>query len=139
MKSEELYYGFDSEKQKEHEKYLVDSGILTQEFLDESNRKIKNWSDAEKNAFIQDIEKIMAALIEAIHKDLPSSSDAVQDLMRQHYHWLERTWSPTKERYIDLTRLYQTPEFRVFYDQRHPKLLGFMVESMKIFAERELS
>src|SRR3990167_1934164 len=47
MKDEELYYGFDSEKQKEHEKYLVDNGILTQDFLDECNKKIKNWSAKE--------------------------------------------------------------------------------------------
>src|SRR3990167_2633575 len=47
MKDEELYYGFDSEKQKEHEKYLVDKGILTQDFLDECNKKIKNWSAKE--------------------------------------------------------------------------------------------
>src|SRR3990167_7836988 len=51
MKDEELYYGFDSEKHKEHEKYLVDNGILTQEFLDECNMKVKDWSDKEKNAF----------------------------------------------------------------------------------------
>lgn len=35
--------------------------------------------------------------------------------------------------------LYQTPEFKVFYDKHHPKLLGFLVEAMKVFAKRELS
>lgn len=139
MKDEEFYYGFDSEKQKEHEKYLVDKGILTQDFLDGCNKKIKNWSAKEKNAFIQDMEKIMDALIVAIDKKLSPSSDEVQALMRRHYDWVERTWTPTKESYIGLTQMYQTPEFRVFYDTRHPELLGLMVEAMKIFAERELS
>lgn len=138
MKDKELFYGFDSEKQREHEKYLVDKGIVTQELLDESNIKIKNWSDKQKNEFIQDIEKILAALVEAIEKKLTPSSDKVQQLIRQHYVWLERTWNPTKTSYLDLTQLYQTPEFRVFYDRHHPKLLEFMVEAMKIFAEREL-
>src|SRR3989338_8056433 len=59
MKDEELYYGFDSEKQKEHEKTLVEKGIVTQEFLDECNKKTKDWSDAEKNTFVLDMEKIM--------------------------------------------------------------------------------
>lgn len=139
MKDKELYYGFDSEKQKEHEKYLVDKGILTREFLDECNKKVKHWSDKEKNAFVQDIERIMNDLITAIDKKLPPSNSEVQNLMREHYVWLERTWTPTKERYIGLTELYQTPEFRKFYDDRHPKLLKFMVEAMKIFAEKELS
>jgi DNA-binding transcriptional MerR regulator len=139
MKDEEFYYGFDSEKQNEHEKYLVESGILTQEFLDESNRKTKNWSNKQKSEFIQDIEIIMNALIVAIENHVLPSDNEVQSLMAKHYHWLERTWSPTKESYIGLAQLYETPEFRVFYDSRHPMLLEFMVEAMKIFAERELS
>jgi hypothetical protein len=74
-----------------------------------------------------------------IDKKLLPSSDEVQALMRRHYDWVERTWTPTKESYIGLTQMYQTPEFRVFYDSRHPELLELMVEAMKIFAERELS
>ncbi|WP_131775117.1 MerR family transcriptional regulator [Legionella anisa] len=62
MKAEELYYGFDSGQQKEHEKNLVSQGIVTQEFLDECNSKVKNWSDKEKNQFIQEIEQIMAKI-----------------------------------------------------------------------------
>jgi MerR family transcriptional regulator, thiopeptide resistance regulator len=139
MKDEELYYGFDSEKQKEHEKYLVKEGIVTQEFMDECNEKVKSWSDKEKNAFIQDIERVMKALIAAIEKNIEPSDQEVQHLMRQHYVWLERSWTPTKEKYIGLAKLYQTPEFRKFYDNRHPKLLEFIVAAMKIFAERELS
>ena len=139
MNAEELYYGFDSEKQKTHEKYLVEKGILTQEFLDECKQKVKNWSDAEKNAFIQDIEKVMKELILAMDKKREPSSNEVQELMRRHYVWLERTWTPTKEKYIDLMQLYQTPEFRVFYDQRHPKLLEFMIKAMEVFSDRELS
>lgn len=139
MKAEELYYGFDSEKQKAHEKNLVDSGIATQEFLDECNAKIKNWNDEQKNEFIQDVEKIMQSLIEAIDRKLAPSADEVQILMRRHYIWLERTWTPTKESYIGLAQLYQKPEFRVFFDSRHPELLGFVIDAMKIFAERELS
>jgi len=139
MKDEELYYGFDSEKQKEHEKYLVSEGIVTQAFMDECNEKVKRWSDKEKNAFIQEGERIMKALIAVIEKNEVPSDKEVQSLMRQHYIWLERSWTPTKEKYIGLSELYQTPEFRKFFDKRHPKLLPFFIEAMKIFAERELS
>lgn len=139
MKNAELYYGFDSKKQKEHEKYLVQEGIVTQEFLNECNEKVKNWSNKEKNAFIQDIERIMDELIVAIEKEAAPSDRSVQALMKQHYIWLERTWTPTHTSYLGLTELYQTPEFRKFYDTRHPKLLELMVEAMKIFAEHELS
>lgn len=138
MKDEELYYGFDSEKQKEHEKYLVSEGIVTQEFMDECNEKVKNWSDKEKNAFIQDIERIMKELINAIEDNKLPSDKIVQELMKQHYEWLQRSWFPTKEKYLGLAELYQTPEFRKFYDNHHPKLLEFIVEAMKIYSEKSL-
>jgi DNA-binding transcriptional MerR regulator len=136
MKPKELYYGFDSEKQKEHEKYLVEQGIVTQEFLDESHKKIKNWTDAEKNAFILEGEEIMKALIKALENNLSPSSDEVQTIMRQHYAWLERSWTPTKEKYLGLIDLYETPHFRIFFDERHPKLLAFIQNAMRVFADK---
>ena len=138
MKDKELYYGFDSEKAKEHEKTLVEKRIVTQEFMDECKKKTINWSDKEKNAYIQEGEQIMGVLVTALENKLSPSSREVQDLMRRHYTWLELSWTPTKESYIGLTDLYQTPEFRVFFDSRNPELLAFMVQSMKIFAERQL-
>lgn len=139
MKHKDLYYGFDSEKQKAHEKYLVEQGIITQEFLDESHKKVKNWTDAQKNAFIQEGEAIMNALIESVENKCSPSSDEVQEIMRQHYTWLKRSWTPTKEKYLGLIDLYETPHFRTFFDQRHPELLAFIQKAMRDFADKNLS
>jgi hypothetical protein len=54
----------------------------------------------------------MELLIAAIEHNSKPVDKEVQDLMRQHYVWLERSWTPTKEKYIGLIELYQTPEFR---------------------------
>lgn len=139
MKDEELYYGFDSGKQKEHEEYLINKGVLSQEFMDECNEKVKGWSDNEKNEFIHDIDRIMASLVTAIEAGLTPFDSSVQELMHQHYDWLIKSWNPTKERYLDLAELYQTLEFRVFYDKRHPKLLEFFIKAMKVYADKQLS
>ncbi|MDQ2994009.1 MAG: MerR family transcriptional regulator [Pseudomonadota bacterium] len=139
MKPKDLYYGFDSEKQKAHEKYLVEQGIISQEFLDESHQKIKNWTDADKNAFIHEGEAIMSALIMALENNVPSSSEEVQSIMLRHFAWLEQSWSPTKEKYLGLIDLYETPNFRTFFDKRHPELLAFIQSAMRIFAEMKLS
>lgn len=139
MKNEEFYYGFDSEKQKNHEQYLVQKGIVTQDFLDECNQKINSWNDEEKNAFIHDCERIYNSLVEAMNKRVLPSDNKVQNLMGEHYSWLKRTWTPTKESYLGLAELYQTPDFKKFYDKLHPDLLEFMLKAMKIFAENKLS
>lgn len=138
MNDEELYYGFDSEKQKEHEKYLIEKGIVTQEFMNECNNKVKDWTVDQKRSFITDMEKIMADLIGEMENKSQPGDKAVQALMRKHYNWLKLTWTPNRESYIGLAQLYQTPEFRKFYDDRHPELLVFFIEAMKVFAEREL-
>lgn len=135
MRDEELYYGFDSEIQKEHEKQLVERGVVSQEFMDECNLKVKDWTDAEKNKFINDGEKIMKELISAIENRLEPGDNIVQTIMAKHYKWLELSWTPTKESYLGLTQLYQTSEFRPFFDDRHPKLLAFIIEAMKIYSK----
>ena len=139
MNAKEFYYGFDSKTQKQHEQYLVEEGIASQELIDEANAKVKDWSDEDKNHFIQKIEQIMQALINAIDNDLEANDPVVQKLMAEHYHWLEKSWSPDKEKYLGLIELYQTPDFRSFYDDRDPRLLDFFVAAMRVYAEKKFS
>lgn len=66
--------------------------------------------------------------------------EEVQDLIRQHYTWVKNFWTPTKETYIGLGKMYlDHPDFREFYNKYHPNLVEYLVEAMQIFAERELS
>ncbi|CZG39505.1 Multidrug transporter activation protein [Legionella pneumophila] len=139
MKDEELYYGFDSEIQKEHEKTLVERGVVTQEFMDECNKKVAKWTDKEKNDFINQIERIINSLISAMENGLNPESVEVQKLLEEHYTWLVKSWTPNKEKYLGLIELYQTPEFRKFYDKRHPDLLEYLVGGMYIYAKKKFS
>ena len=75
----------------------------------------------------------------ALQKRLTPSSNEVQALVRRHYAWVKRTWTPTRESYIGLSQLYQSPDFKSVYDAHHPELLDFIVEAMKKFAETELN
>jgi DNA-binding transcriptional MerR regulator len=140
MRNEELFYGFDSEKQKEYENYLINSGKATPEDIAKSHSKVKHWKKSDWDKFKQDADELHKELVIAIEKNLEAGSPAVQALIRKHYEvLLIPFWTPNKERYIGLTQLYQTPEFKGFYDHYHPQLLEFLVAAMKIFAERELS
>jgi DNA-binding transcriptional MerR regulator len=137
MKDEELYYGFDSEKQKQYEKQLVKEGVVTQTWMDEYKEKINKWSQKDKDNFIKEAKAIYDELATAIENGLKPSSNEVQAIMKRHHAWVG--WNPTKEGYIGLSQRYLTPEFSKFYEKQHPDLLRFIVEAMKIFAERELS
>lgn len=136
MKDEEMYYGFDSETQRQHEKTLVAKGIVTQEFMNECKEKSKKFTKEDEARFMKEGKDINLALIAAIEKKLKPSSPEVQAIMRRHHAWVG--WNPTREKYIGLSQLYQSPEFSRFYTKLHPELLAFIVEAMQIFADKEL-
>ena len=139
MKNEEFYFGFESEKQKQYEKDLVKEGIVSQEFMNAYKEQTKRWSEEDKTDFLQEGEKINKDFVRAIENNLLPSSNEVQILVRRHYEWIKRSWTPTRESYVGLSQLYQTPEFSKFYDDHHPELLEFIVKAMKVFAETELN
>lgn len=136
MKNEELYYGFDSERQKQYEKELVKEGVVSQEWMDGYKEKINQWTQKDKDNFVQEGQDINEALILAINKKFKPSSQEVQSIIKRHHAWVG--WNPTYEGYIALSQTYHTPEFKKFYESLHPDLLDFIIEAMTIYAKREL-
>lgn len=140
MSNEELFYGFDSEKQKGYEKYLVDSGKVSQEVIDQSRKNVKHWKKEDWDQFKCDGDKLYKEFVVAIEQNLSASSPEVQKLAKRHYQVIKIFWTPTKESYVGLGQMYlEHPDFQEFYKAYHPKFIEYLVEAMKIFAERELS
>lgn len=134
MNKEELYYGFDSKKQKQYEQELVDTGKVTKEEMDEYQKEYSTWSKEKKDHFIQEGKDVIDDLVKTLNNHLTPSSDEVQSIIHRGYIWLGK---PPKEKYLGMRELYQTPDFKKFYDAHHPDLLQFLIEGMKIFADRE--
>lgn len=139
MKLEEVFHGFNAEKQKMYENFLNESGV-DQKLMEESKNKTKNWTKEQWFEYKCDGDKIHADLVEAIRQQLSPSSAEVQKIIRTHYQLVSKIWIPTRESYIGLSELYRShPDFVKFFDDIHPKLLKFMMEAMKTYAKKELS
>ena len=139
MKLEEIFHGFNNEKQKLYEDFLIDSGV-SQDVINKSKDKIKDWTKEQWMDNKREGDKIHAELVEAINNHLSPSSPEVQKTIKKHYQMTTIFWMPTRETYIGLSQLYSShPDFVKFYNDLHPKLLKFLTEAMKIYAERELS
>ncbi len=139
MKLEDIFHGFNAEKQKLYENFLVDSGV-SQDVINKSKDKIKNWTKEQWMENKREGDKIHLDLVSAINNHLDPSSPEVQKLIKKHYQMTTIFWTPTREGYIGLSQFYCShPDFVKFYDGIHPKLLKFLVEAMKIFAEHNLS
>ena len=139
MRDAEMYDGFDPIKQQEHEKYMLDTGILSQKQIDDSWRRVSQWKKADWEKFKDAGEKFNAEMVKALQQGHAVASENVQQLIQQHYDWVSNFWTPTKETYLGLGQMYfDHPDFRAFYNQLHPDLLEYLVAAMKVFAEQKL-
>lgn len=139
MKLEEIFHGFNAEKQKLYEDFLVDSGV-SQNVIHKSKDKVKNWTKEQWIEMKQKGDNIHADLVSAINQNLDPSSSEVQKIIKKHYQMTTLFWTPNRESYIGLSQLYGShPDFVKFYENIHPKLLQFLAEGMRVFAKRKLS
>lgn len=140
MRDTEMYDGFDPIKQHEHEKYMLDTGIISQKQIDDSWQRVSHWKKPDWEQFKGAGEKLHVVIVEALKQGQKVESDSVQQLIQQHYDWVNNFWTPTKETYLGLGQMYlDHPDFRAFYNQLHPDLVEYLVAAMKVFAERKLS
>lgn len=140
MHDEDLFAGFDPKKQKEYETYLTDSGKVTQDQIDNSWKKVKHWKKEDWEKFKREGNEVWEQFVLLINKNCEPSSTEAQALVRRFYDLIKIFWIPDKASFIGITQLYnEHPDFRKFYDKYHPKLVSYLTEAIKIFAERELS
>lgn len=140
MSNEDLYYGFDSSRQKEYEKYLVKyHGMEAEKLLQESKKRTAKWDKDEWDDVKNEGDQIHKALAKAIESGLSPESKDVQKIIERHYHLQGRFYDLTKEVYIGLTQLYsEHPDFKKFFDVYHPKMVEYISEAIKFYADKNL-
>ena len=139
MQAAELFDGFDPEKQKKYEQYLVDNQFMTQEDLNASWEKAKDWGKSDWEQFKREGDEMNKAFVAALKQNQSPDSPEVQALVRTHYNWVTYFWTPTKQTYLGLAQQYrENQEFRDFYDAYDPQLLDFLFAAMTVFANQEL-
>lgn len=139
MKLEEIFHGFNAEKQAIYENFLIDNGV-SQDVINKCKDKITNWKEEEWFKIKHEGDRIHEELVSAINNHLGPSSSEVQKIVKKHYQMTKLFWTPTRDSYIGLGQLYCShPDFKDFYNRYHPNLLEFLVDAMKVFAVNELS
>ncbi|MFA5960551.1 MAG: MerR family transcriptional regulator [Tatlockia sp.] len=140
MRDAEMYDGFDPKKQQEHEQYMLDTGVISQQQIDESWQKVAHWKKPNWETFKAEGEQLNQDLAAAVNNHLKPNSSEVQTLVQRHYTWVSNFWIPTKETYTGLAQMYlDHPDYRSFYSKYHPDLVEYLVEGMRFYAENELS
>jgi MerR family transcriptional regulator, thiopeptide resistance regulator len=140
MKSTELFAGFDPKQQAKHERYLVNRyGEGMKKSITESKKRVKEWTKADwekSGKTFGDICQDMAALIS---RDATEDSRDTQAVVRRHYEWLKKFWTPTRESYAGHSLMIEDSDLAKAYEAYHPQLPKFMGAAIRIFAEKELA
>lgn len=140
MLQEELYVGFDQQKQQEYEKELIKRyGKQAEAGIQESYQNTKHWKKEEYQAVQEKFNQLNDEMTALLRKDLPVNSKEVQSVIQEHFELINRFYVPTQEVYSGLGQLYvDHPDFRKQYDAFHPELAVFYREAMKYYAEVNL-
>ena len=141
MGPEELFEGFDAERQRGYEADLVERyGEQVQERIDESWRRVGAMSKA-------DAERIQADLAERDHEyaglldaGVAPDDPRVQEVTAGHYAWVCQFWTPSAEAFAGLGDLYvDHPDFHARYDAVRPGLAEYVRDAMAVYAVEHLA
>jgi DNA-binding transcriptional MerR regulator len=140
MKAAELFKGFDSRKQAEYERQLIEHcGESAREGITESRKRVEKWTKGDWEKTGQEWDAICRGLVKMMGRGCKPNSMEAQELVRRHFDWLKHFWMPNRESYAGHGQFIEQSELRQAYDKYHPELAGFLAEGIKIFAERELA
>jgi len=139
MKESEIYYGFSKEKQAEYEKQLIERfGDKVKVSIAESHQNSKNWTKADWEMSKKEFDGICQELTKLIEKRRKANSQEVQIVVRRHYQFIRKFWTPTKESYAGHGQFIIESNLRNVYEAFHPQLPEFIGEAIQVFSEQEL-
>ena len=139
MSEEELFEGFDRQKQAQHEADLIERfGDDMKQKIAESKSRIKGWSK-EKWATTQvEFEAICQDLTAALLEQQATDGPAVQAIIERHFHWLSQFWTPNKESYAGHGQFIVESELRQAYEKHHAELPEYIATGIQAYAAQSL-
>lgn len=137
MDEKQMFHGFDTETQAGYESYLVERfGDKVKEHIQQGHKNIKGWTVRDWNAASQESAAIFRDLTDLLEKKYATDSERVQAVIKRHYDWITKFWTPNKESYVGLAQLYTEKEWQKTFEMYHPELAQYLFDAMQIFARR---
>lgn len=135
------FRGFAPEKQQAYENELVDRyGTNAQAGIDTSKARMSKMSPQQLEATKVEGDIINKELVGLIEMGAVVEDEAVQALIARHHKWVSNFWTPDGAAYTGLGQLYlDHADFRAFYDQYDDRLVAFLAEAMRVYAETKLN
>jgi DNA-binding transcriptional MerR regulator len=132
MSQKKLFQGFSDEQQKEYEREArLQYGP---ENVNESIKRWKNYSEAQKKAIMDEGNVIYLDIIKAIEAKTPS--DSIDNLIQRWHHHIRYFYEPTLDILRGLGDLYTSdPAFNANFKDMHPELAEYMKEAINHYVD----
>ncbi|KOX13080.1 MerR family transcriptional regulator [Saccharothrix sp. NRRL B-16348] len=140
VKMEELFDGFDADRQARYEAELVERyGDQAQEHIDEGKRRMKGWTKADADGFMAEWNTLRQAYAELFDAGVAADSPRALDVTDRHYRWVCRSWTPNRESYTGLGELYvDAPDFKVQFDAHAEGFAEYVRDAIAAYAAARL-
>jgi MerR family transcriptional regulator, thiopeptide resistance regulator len=135
MAAEKLFEGF------EHNPYEAEARERWgDEAIDASYRRMQSWTPADAEKARTGYGSVHTGLAPLHAAGVPVDDERVQELVHQHYEVTCLFWTPNREAYVNLGRMYVDDErFRQNIGGGNDALVAYLRDAMAVYAERRLS
>jgi hypothetical protein len=97
-------------------------------------------TEEEKAQFSKEFEAITTQMHDAQKAGLSPHSSEVQEMVKAHYEFVSKFWTPNKSAYKSLALMYILPsEYRDYYENVEEELSKFTYEAVCIWADKNLA
>lgn len=136
MRAEELFEGFDAEKQEQYEADLVDRyGEGVKEQIDESWRRVGRMTKEDAARVQADLAQRDEEYAALLDEGVDPADPWVQEVTAKHYAWVAQFWTPDADSFAGLGDLYvDHPDFRARYDAIRPGMAEYVRDAMAVYA-----
>ncbi len=134
MSKKKLFEAFSEEQQQDYERearlqYGPDQ-------VNESVQRWKSYTEAQKQAIMDEGNQIYSDLADALQAGIPATSDTVQAIFKRWHEHLRYFYEPTLDILRGLGHLYHdSPDFKTKFDQLHPELTVYMQEGINQYVD----
>ena len=98
-----------------------------------------NFTEQENNQFTLEFSEITKSFAEAMNEGVNPAEDRVQELVKKHYAFVSKFWTPTKEAYKSLAMSYILPSpYKDTYEAVAKGLGKYHYDAILIWAEKNL-
>ncbi|WP_062524992.1 MerR family transcriptional regulator [Demequina rhizosphaerae] len=132
MTSDDMFDGFDQSRyEPEARERWGDDAVAR------SNDAWKGLSPDAQRAHLAEHEAVAGALARLAAADADPAGEEAQSLVARHHAWVSQFWTPGREAYAGLGRMYvDDPRFRATYDKHGDGTAELLRDAIAVFAER---